>query len=303
MLPSLEAFEKGVRLPKLHYIFQDNFVRSCVGEDDWKESMKSNNLGERLAPVQDQSMAMLFLENYYFSWLLEAKLDYKEMGPLVTDYDTTAMQRDMGYLTDRVLPDIRLDITQQEVQDGFEEEEEGGTPTSRVSYEHVIVCKDDAHNGNGEESRKFKELRTKTKKTIDQLRKELRNHTEYKQVLRKLKEIQEEDNDGEEISKRNGKRRKLIMSLRKYTNGGNQEQGKYKGWSTAAASEMIQLSRNLKDEESKEEVRAFNAAYRMIKKKGLEKKGKNKRKREEAVVVEYEKDLWDLPDDLPVVEI
>lgn len=43
-------------------------------------------------------MDMIFLKNYYFSWLLDLKLDeweYQEQEPMVTNYDRSVMLKDI----------------------------------------------------------------------------------------------------------------------------------------------------------------------------------------------------------------
>ena len=302
MIPSLEAFEKGIEIPKLHYIFQDNFVRSCVGEDAWKDSMLTKDLNTRLCPVQEESMAMLYLKNYYFSWLLELKIEELEdpnqhaVGKMVTDYDTAAMMKDRKYIAEVTLDDVEFNVDQDEEEDedlGEEKEEE-------KDYRHVHVYKEDSNEEDG--GQQFKELTNASIKKMNEVRKTVRNHSMYKQVMRMLKEIRdsEETDEGEIRSMK----RKMNTSLRKYTNGGNERDGKYKGWSTEAADEMMRLSMELKRKKGWKGTKEFNAAYRLIERMNLEGRRRKKRKRENTVVtVEYEDHVWDMPDDLPVTEI
>ena len=86
MLPSMEAFEMGVELPGVHFIFYEFFFKSSVGDSAWRSACKKSgpDLTSPLGNAQDESFALVLLKNNYFAWLLDAKLKHPE---LVTDYD------------------------------------------------------------------------------------------------------------------------------------------------------------------------------------------------------------------------
>jgi hypothetical protein len=86
VLPCLEAFEMGIELPVVYFMFYEYFFKSSVGDSRWKKSCtEGNEASSPLGTVHAEAFAMLLLKNNYFAWLLEAKETYGEK--LVTDYD------------------------------------------------------------------------------------------------------------------------------------------------------------------------------------------------------------------------
>ena len=91
VLPSLEAFEMGIEIPALYFMFYEYFFKSSVGDTRWKKACtKDNEAFSPLGTVHAEAFAMLQLKNNYFAWLLEAKEEWG--AQLITDYDEEALE-------------------------------------------------------------------------------------------------------------------------------------------------------------------------------------------------------------------
>ena len=106
----------------------------------------------------------------------------------------------------------------------------------------------------------------------------------------------EDEVDEKESKKRLKKRRKTMKSLREYTVHQNEE-GKFKGWSSRAAGDMPTLCRKVR--EGKEDYEQFRKAYHEI--YSSRNQGKQKAFPEPIIDVDYS-ELWDLGD-ISITEI
>jgi hypothetical protein len=88
VLPSLESFRQRWNLPKIYFVFYDYFLKSVIQESVWidRVNMPSSRMGSRLGPVISEAYALASLENHYFSWLYQYKIEHPN-NTLVTEYD------------------------------------------------------------------------------------------------------------------------------------------------------------------------------------------------------------------------
>ena len=296
VFPSLEAFEEGINLPLLYMIFYDYFFRSSVGDTAWKKSiLETEDPTEPLAPEQGEAFAMLLLRNNYFAWLWEAKSQYKDL--LVTEYDTRKEREqkfeDLGYH----FLNCQIDLEADEDEDDITKIVLYGTKADTIARHDSLLGK------YGRELKKIWQAASKNKK-----------YKEFKKALGKATEsdddqntsdVEEDEQEGEKEneSTRQGeqhasvfmeqrtKKRKILKSFREYTNS-NDEEGKFKGWSTRAGEDLSILTHKLMVVTSKEKV--FRRAYRHIYKQKIVASSKKKKANKEPKPVNYQTKIWNL---------
>jgi hypothetical protein len=88
VLPSLESLRQQWNLPKIYFLFYDYFLKSVIQESVWIDRVNtpSSGTGSRLGPVISKAYALALLENHYFSWLYQYKIEHPN-NTLVTEYD------------------------------------------------------------------------------------------------------------------------------------------------------------------------------------------------------------------------
>jgi hypothetical protein len=59
-------------------LFYDYFLKSVIQESVWIDwvNMPSSGMGSRLGPVISKAYALASLENHYFSWLYQYKIEH-----------------------------------------------------------------------------------------------------------------------------------------------------------------------------------------------------------------------------------
>jgi len=82
VLPSLESFGRRSTLPKVCYLFYDNFFKGVVGEGAWNRCFAESRMGTST----QEALSLVILRNNYFAWLYEYKLKYRG-SKLRTEYD------------------------------------------------------------------------------------------------------------------------------------------------------------------------------------------------------------------------
>jgi len=261
VFPSLEAFEEGVQLPCVYMLFHDYFLKSSVGDAAWKEAcLDAADPTAPIAPPQAQAFAMLLLRNNYFAWLWEAKLEYRT--ELKTDYD---MVKDRCHAVE-----ISDGILQCQINLNVDEEDED-------NWSKILVKKDD-------NPVIYNSLKKASDALIKQVRQSARNNDKYKAFRTGVEPVQLEEDDNsptensevpaESIHAKRTKKRKVLQGFREYTNPKDDE-GKFKGWSTRAKTDMNELMEALNKPISEQE-KIFRKLYRFTYKK---KQGASVRKR------------------------
>jgi len=88
VLPSLESFSMRWKLPKIHFLFYENFYRPAIGDTVWKRRITENR---RFGTMIAEAYASASLRNQYFAWLYEYKADNPHIN-LRTEYDLQETQ-------------------------------------------------------------------------------------------------------------------------------------------------------------------------------------------------------------------
>jgi hypothetical protein len=114
IFPSLEAFEERMNNPVVYYYFYDRFFRSAVGEQRWRQSLKSDNKIARMGSVQAEAFAMILLKNNYFAWLMETKEKVPEGR---TDYDSNLLTNGQDYKELNFHLNSEIDVESDTFQD------------------------------------------------------------------------------------------------------------------------------------------------------------------------------------------
>jgi hypothetical protein len=121
VFPALEAFEERLKNPTLYYVFYEYFLKSAIGDDEWKQrtgmhpvvqqrKRKRTSIegpaastpiqrDKRMATPLDKAFALVMLNNNYFAWLWKAKEGMH--STMLTDYDSQLLRtaRHKGALT------------------------------------------------------------------------------------------------------------------------------------------------------------------------------------------------------------
>ena len=111
-----------------------------------------------------------------------------------------------------------------------------------------------------------------------------------------------DDEDKEELEQaQRAKKRKILKSFREYTNP-QEDENRFKGWSMRASEEMKLLQAVLNEERKTKRTRLFCAAYRLTFRGNLRSGKKKQRVPQESAPLNYQSNIWGLPD-IPQVEI
>lgn len=267
--------------PSVYFLFYEYFFKSSVGDIRWKrtcttEQDKSTPLGS----PQAEAFAMLLLKNNYFAWLLDAKLEAK--GKLMTDYDPPIFRAGKKSAAELYLKKLEINV-------------DGG------DSDNILVA---------EGHMQYSNLRKKTDELLQSTRRMAKNNATYKEVKKAMDDIvheaimagetEENGEDGmidDEFKKREQlkKKRKILKPFREYTVR-QAEEGRFKGWSKRAATDMAALCKQIKDE--KNNGGKFRTAYREIYLlRHHQQKPKANEPEEEPV--DYS-ELWDVENIIPV---
>jgi hypothetical protein len=274
ILPSLEAFEMGIEIPCIYFLFYEYFFKSSVGDVRWRKAcVEETDQSAPLGSVQAEAFAMLQLKNNYFAWLLEAK---EKLQLLVTDYDPDSKRAGMKSAPEVYLKKLQLNVT----GDG--------------DMEDLLVAEGDT---------KYNDLKKSANDLLVRARCMAKNNATYKEVKKTVESLlnagskdtdgeggedYDAENDDEKKRERQRKRRKVLKPFREYTVRQGEE-GKFKGWSKRAASDMAALCKKLKQERN--ECVKFRVAYRKIYLSRNQERRNAKKDEEERV--DYD-ELWDL---------
>jgi hypothetical protein len=279
-LPSLEAFQKGIKIPTVHMVFYDFFLKATVGESQWKATCLSPC--DAAMPLVDrplETFAMILLKNNYFAWLCTAK--EKLQDSLVTDYDAESIRSGMKNFSDILLKDMEINLvrfSQGNNNDILATDEEDDEDVDRI----LISSSEPTYS----------ELRKQTEEQLLIIRQEASANEKYKEIVQELAKsrgvVTEEDDDDREVSEEERvNRRKLLKKLRVYTNP--KETDRFKGWSKDASADQKEMMTTIMQNEK--EYKKFRVAYRFLfaMKQGTSKKRKSL---QEAPDIDFVNDVW-----------
>jgi hypothetical protein len=131
----------------------------------------------------------------------------------------------------------------------------------------------------------YEDMRDETEDTFKSLRESLKQNKGYKEVVDAIGTFEDEGRE------RKAKKRKIVKTLRQYTNA-QQGEARFKGWSPRAASNMLTVKDSLVAVEN--ELVLFSRGYRTVYRERVEtmkSKGDDKRK---EVPEETLRNLWSL---------
>lgn len=248
VLPAWESFEERLKNPNTYVVFYDYFLRSAIGDEEWKLRSSKNDQSPissstRLTPPLNEAFALVLLKNNFFAWLLEGKETYKS---LITDYDYD----DIG-INDKPLVEYLSQGAYIDLQDGNANESFVLTPPAVAAAE-------------GEEpsaaSRRYQEAATLFQKKIKDVRDQVKDSADYKRVIESLEDLGGSD----EVSKheRKKKKRKMVKELKLYTGMRVDNEKAFRGWSVRGYKVMSRYKTAI--EQDSEMYNRFDMAYRYL---------------------------------------
>jgi hypothetical protein len=90
ILPLIESFQMRLKLPKVNFIFYEDFFKAVVGDGILIQCFSEN---KRLGTNVSEAFAHTIIENNYFAWLY----DYKNKNPvctILTEYNLTEQENE-----------------------------------------------------------------------------------------------------------------------------------------------------------------------------------------------------------------
>jgi hypothetical protein len=180
ILPSLEAFEKGIEIPGLYYIFYDFFYKASAGDSRWKEACHdATKETDRLGSRASKAFMLLVLKNNSFAWLLEAK---EKLQHLVCDYDTDNQRKNLCNIVDAFLQ-LDFDLPEAPQEDTLPAAVAGGAETSVVDTSQLVIVKSQDAAG-------FANLQKKTKAVLKAARRSTKHAAKYSEIKKRAAELQ-----------------------------------------------------------------------------------------------------------------
>jgi hypothetical protein len=277
----VETFEKRLGMPTGYYLFYDYFLRSAVGEEEWKRLAKTVPTDTGMSSELNEAFALVLLKNNYFAWLLEAKQDKPD---LVTDYDHGDTMTDRKTLVEFVLGDVFFCLDEDMKDQSYllfpivgddDDDDDSTTDTS----------------SGADKEEAYKYLKKQYLQQVERLRESVKDSDEYKHMLCSVAKINiYEENLDEKGRKR--KKRKIMKELKIYTipQGGEKA---FRGWSVRAYTEMAKHKKAIAMQSVLYD--RFNKAYRSLYRVQNQRASRNERVASALVSdVDYN-ELFDFP--------
>ena len=265
VFPCLEAFRLGIDLPSVHMVFYEYFLKSCVGDAEWKETclVMQDSLESRTKPMSNrplEAFSMIVLVNNYMVWLLAAKKNFGD--ELVTDYDDEQTRGNRKYFTEDMLREVEVDLIDLPEGDEYEFD---------LEEEAKLLV--------GPTEERYAALREQRLDALKKVREQASENEQYKDLLVELEKhkhdmaqqeeaIRNEDTDSEtspmivpekSVEERRREQREANRRLKVFTN--HESDNSYKRWSRDTPTIQIQMVKKLKQKDLK--YQQFWAAYRM----------------------------------------
>lgn len=305
IFPCIEAFQAGIKFPSVHMVFYEYFLKSCVGDSEWKDIClnPTNCQSDAFVDPPLEAFATIMLENNYFSWLLSAKDEYGDT--LVTDYDTADRRENKIYFAQYHVNGVELDLVDVPPGETF-------VPTCDAVMKLMVY----PESGNPE---KFDILKRQREDELDDICVKAMTNNKYREMMSELKQMQHEDQESTEsqpeagiaemtndtlekpvmtndttlekqsekqLEKKRKEKRNTLKKLRKYTNV-NDTDAFYKGWSKEMPHIQLRIMKSITENEEK--YKQFRSVYRLNFKMRTEKSSAKKRKPvQEAPPINYD---------------
>jgi hypothetical protein len=167
VFPALEAFGERLENPTLYYVFYDYFLKSAIGDDEWKQrtgmypvvqqrKRKRTSIegaaastpirrDKRMATPLDKAFALVMLKNNYFAWLRKAKEGMH--STMLTDFDSQLLQtaRHKGALSlgkHKLMGSLVICLQQQIAREqDSESESDEQHERNPVLHDQYVLCK------------------------------------------------------------------------------------------------------------------------------------------------------------------
>lgn len=280
VFPAWEAFEERLANPNNYVVFYEYFLRSAVGEEEWK--MRASNKAEpmviddvistRLTPPLNEAFAFVLLKNNYFAWLLEGKQTYDSM---LTDYDDD-IGPEYGSLVTYLLQGGVVDLQERSRDETF------------------VLIPTAGNDESGRESQKYCNANTDYQNSVKAIREKVKDSAKYKQVLKAFEDLLDDGNTNVCSSERKKKKRKIVKQLKPYTGIREEKEKAYRGWSVRGLKDMSRIKKSIQQES--EAYSKFDAAYRYFYAQQQRSTGGNEQSQSSSG--SEEEDDGDLNDDL-----
>ncbi len=286
VFPALEAFEQRLDNPTLYWTFYDSFLKSLIGDDEWKHRTGLHPIvkktkrrrksqthdvshegpvrkDKRMTTPLDEAFVMVMLKNNYFAWLWKAK-DGMFSG-MVTDYDVallrTARHKNALSLGESKTNGTLVCLRHEQPTDSPDEDPQPYTGPLHDDY--VIWKRDDSTPRDVYESARIEAYNIE----LNDYKRRIKTLRDAAQGSEKYKAMTEGIQKSKESSCSPQAKKQLIQSLKPFTGGNpNSEDttcASTRGaWSEEAYVELATLKDKINQE--KELYKQFNMAYRRI---------------------------------------
>lgn len=243
VFPALEAFEERLKNPTMYYLFYEYFIRSTIGDEEWKLKASATTTPEkRMATPYTEAFTFIILKNNYFAWLLHAKQLHQDL--LVTDYDEDLSEA-RGTLVEHVLQWSYLDLRLEKENDFF----------VVIKCAGEADCTVPAHPA-------FEEAKTLFKIWVEEIREKVKYSSEYSQLNDSLTSLKSLTGGQLDERSRKKKRRKILKDLKPFTGVREAEEKAFRGWSDRAFVELGNLREVIENEAST--YQRFEKAYKHL---------------------------------------
>jgi hypothetical protein len=250
ILPSIESFQMGVNLPKVHYLFYKYFFRPVIGEVNWKCCFAER---KRFGTNVAEAYAHALLENNYHAWVYDY-ITKTPLSTLKTEYEYA--KEDNNANKNQGTND---DANESKIFSGDLDKVEIAMPATK-GLGDFLLCLDETED-------EYKAAQEAALVVMGEVRDTIicdynsghgRGHKHsYEKVQEMLARddsdsTSDEDTTTKARSERARKKRKLMRDLKMYTGSGtkdsNQESEKFKGWLDKGKEFMVTMTKEIKED-------------------------------------------------------
>lgn len=237
-------------------VFYEYFLKSCVGDADWKACCtKPNALSAQMSNHQTEAFALLVLRNNYFAWLLEVKKSARDT--IKTDYDPPEKIQECNEIG-KVFLNLEIDLTMGQEHDEDSDDDEDLAASEEIQEDQITPEMLLVPVSSGP---KYERLNQQQQRRIDAVRVQARLNPKYKDLLDALHQYDMLNAQETNIDVRRTKKRKMLRDFRVYTSG-KDDQCRFKGWSKKAKTDLAALTKRCLDLSSCLKTKRFRLAYR-----------------------------------------
>jgi len=250
--------------PRVYFLFYNYFLRAVMGEAKWKTSIEGdkNKLGTCIA----EAYAHYLLENNYFAWLLEFKLEHKGAA-IKTEYDESTVDGGREEWTDKMyfphqIDDVEISAPTDDDQ-GFE------CISNKAANEDDDDDDDDddGRNANNATGRRHQEAKEKRRKIqVEAGRKAGRARDSHKRKFDLMNEkLQELESIGRQGSAKEkaSKKRRFMKDLKVYGSGRGGH-ASHDATNTSAKRFVVSFTARIKEDKDAGRQAKFEKVYKEL---------------------------------------